>query len=224
MQTFSIILKHEFLLISRNFSKIIQNFLFFFISFTIFFLLSQNQQNQQLEPYLVIDVLLFCLTFSLIISNSDFLAEDFRDGTIEQIIISQPNLEIFVLAKMLANWFIFSLPILITIFPISILLGLKQDHISYFLYALILASFTINFICAFCGSLSVAQNKAPVIAILALPLIIPTLLFACGDSFFSDNFISDEFFQTLKILAGITVLSACLTTLGTAKIIKIVAE
>ncbi|MBU6339759.1 MAG: heme exporter protein CcmB [Rickettsiales bacterium] len=221
---FLAILRNEFLLISRNLSKIIQNFLFFFISFAVFFLLSQNQQNQTLEPYLIVNVILFCLTFNLIISNSDFLSEDFRDGTLEQMIISQPNLEIFVLAKMLANWLIFSLPILIAIFPMALLLGFDPNNIYYFLIILSLASIVINFICAFCGSLSIVKNKAPMIAILALPLIIPTLLFACTDSFFSENFNSDEFYQILKILAGIVVLSGSMSILGTAKIVKIVAE
>jgi heme exporter protein B len=221
---FFAILQNEFLLISRNLSKIIQNFLFFFISFAVFFLLSQNQQNQNLEAYLIVNVLLFCLTFNLIISNSDFLSEDFRDGTIEQMIISQPNLEIFILAKMIANWLIFSLPILIALFPIALLLGFKQDNICYFLIIFALASLIINFICAFCGSLSIVQNKAPMIAVLALPLIVPTLLFSCGNSFFSEEFNSEEFFKILKILSGIVVLSGSISILGTAKIVKIVVE
>ena len=202
MSIFLIILKQEFTLAGTNLAKIFQNFLFFFISFAVFFLISQNQQSQILSPYLTIDAILFCLIFSLIFSNSDFLFEDFSDGTLEQIIISQPNLEIFVLAKILGNWLIFSLPILISIPLISIGIGLNQNFITDFFILTTLASLTINFICAFCGSLSIAQNKAPMIAVLALPLIIPVLLIACGS--FSTTGISDEDFRSaLKILLGI---------------------
>jgi heme exporter protein CcmB len=223
MSIFLIILKQEFTLAGRNLAKIFQNFLFFFISFAVFFLISQNQQNQLLSPYLTIDAILFCLIFSLIFSNSDFLFEDFSDGTLEQIIISQPNLEIFVLAKMLGNWLIFSLPILISIPLISIGIGLNQNFMTDFFILTTLASLTINFICAFCGSLSIAQNKAPMIAVLALPLIIPVLLIACGS--FSTTEISDEDFRSaLKILLGICVFVGSICVLGTTKIIKIVSE
>ena len=113
MQIFWIILHQEFVLAGKNLAKILQNFLFFFISLSIFFLISQNQQNQLSSPFLSIDIILFCLVFSLIFSNSDFLHEDVRDGTLDQIIILQPNLEIFILAKMLGNWLILIMPILI---------------------------------------------------------------------------------------------------------------
>lgn len=223
MSIFLIILKQEFTLAGRNLAKIFQNFLFFFISFSVFFLISQNQQNQLLSPYLAIDAILFCLIFSLIFSNSNFLSEDFSDGTLEQIIISQPNLEIFVLAKMLGNWLIFSLPILISIPLIGIGIGLNQNFITDFFILTTIASLTINFICAFCGSLSMAQNKAPMIAVLALPLVIPVLLIACGN--FSIAGISEEDFgSALKILSGICVFVGSICVLGAAKIIKIVSE
>jgi heme exporter protein CcmB len=223
MHLFLIILKQEFTLAGKNLGKIFQNFLFFFISFAVFFLISQNQQSQILSPFLTIDAILFCLIFSLIFSNSDFLNEDFTDGTLEQLIIIQPNLEIVILAKMLGNWLIFSLPILLSIPLIGIALGLNKEFTTNFLVLITLASLAINFVCAFCGSLSVAQNKAPMIAILALPLIIPILLLTCGN-FSVDGISKDEFYAAFKILLGICIFVGSICVLGVAKIVKIVIE
>lgn len=223
MQIFWIILHQEFVLAGKNLAKILQNFLFFFISLSIFFLISQNQQNQLSSPFLSIDIILFCLVFSLIFSNSDFLHEDVRDGTLDQIIILQPNLEIFILAKMLGNWLILIMPILIFIPFVNLAIGFNQSFTTDFAILAAISSLTINFICAFCGSLGVAKNKSPMIAILALPLIIPILLILCG-SFSSEGISKDDFYEALRILSGICIFIGSICVFATAKIMKIISE
>lgn len=218
MLTFWIILQQEFLMNSKNLAKVFQNLLFFFISFSIFFLISQNQQNQIVAPFLAIDVILFCLIFSLIFSNSEFLYQDFKDGTLEQIIISQPNIEIFILAKMLGNWLTFSLPIILCIPVIGMLIALDKGFMINFFVLILIASLAINFICAFCGSLSMSENKAPLIAILMMPLIIPILLIVCG------NMEETSFYSSFKILIGICVFVGSISVLATAKIIRILHD
>ena len=151
------------------------------------------------------------------------MREDFQDGTLEQIIILQPNLEVFILAKMLGNWLIFSLPISLLILPLGFAIGLNQALTVNFFLLLLLASLAINFICAFCGSLSIAGNKAPMIAILAMPLIIPILLIACG-SLIDVGVQSSDFYLPLKILCGICIFVGTISVMATAKIVKIIAE
>lgn len=224
MLIFFIILQQEFILAGKNLAKIFQNLLFFFIAFSIFFLISQNQQNQLVSPVLAIDVTLFCLVFSLIFSNSEFLYQDFKDGTLEQIILSQPNLEIFILAKMLGNWLIFSLPIILSIPLIGLAVGLNNDLIINFFILILVASLAINFICAFCGSLSLAENKAAMIAILTMPLLIPILLITCGNVASEGFAQGDGFYSSLKILSGICVFAGCVSVIATTKIVKIISE
>lgn len=223
MRIFWIILRQEFTLAGKNLGKVLQNFLFFFISLSIFFLISQNNISQGNSSESLINATLFCLIFSLIFSNSDFLHEDVKDGTLDQIIISQPNLEVYIFAKMLGNWLIFSFPILLSLPLVSVMIGLNQNVAQDFTILTILASLTINFICAFCGSLGVAQNKSPMIAILAMPLVIPILLIACGN--FSGGESSAEIFSSsLKILSGICIFVGSICVLATAKIMKIISE
>jgi heme exporter protein B len=217
MQTFWIIFHHELLLSSRHLGKIFANFLFFLISVAIFLLLSQNQDNQGSTAFYSITVIWFSLLSCLIFSAAEFLKKDFDDGTIEQILTSCDNFEIFVLAKMLANWLICALPILISTFPISALIGLDQEMSVNFLILIFLATLSINFICTFCGSLSVLGNSAPMIAVIALPLIIPILLLAYSGLSFDTS-------ANFKILAGLCIFIGSISVFATAKIVKIAAE
>lgn len=216
MRVFWIIFYHEILLSARQLAKIFANFLFFIISVTIFFLLSQNQENQGSATFYSLTIIWFSLLSAIIFSAAEFLKKDFDDGTIEQLITSVDNFEIYVFAKIMANWMICSLPILLSIFPLSSSIGLNQDFAANLIIAVLLATIAINFICCFCGSLSVLGNSAPMIAIIALPLIIPILLIAYGATI--DNG------SNLKILAGLDVFLGTITIFATAKIVKIAAD
>jgi heme exporter protein B len=214
MQTFWIILKHELQISFRHLGKFLANFLFFLISVAIFLILAQNQQNQ---AFYSTTIIWFSLLSCLIFSSAEFLKKDFDDGTIEQILNSCDNFEIFTLAKMLANWLINCLPILIFTPLILHFLNLNQNFISNFLILFLLASLAINFICSFCGSLSILGNGAEVIAIIAFPLIIPILLIAYSGA-------AGEFLSSFKILLGLVIFLGSISVLASAKIVKIAAE
>ncbi len=217
MSVFWIIFYHEILLFSRHLSKIFANFLFFIISVTIFSLLSQNQDYQGLTVFYSITIIWFSLLSCLIFSSDDFLKRDFDDGTIEQALNSVDNFEIFVLAKMLANWLVSSLPILVSIVPLSLGIGLDQALTTNLILSAFLATLAINFICGFCGSLSILGNSAPMIGVIAMPLIIPILLIAFGC-------LDNESVSGFKILAGLVIFVGSISVFATAKIVKIAAE
>jgi ABC-type transport system involved in cytochrome c biogenesis permease component len=118
---------------------------------------------------------------------------------------------------MLANWLICALPILISTLPISALIGLDHEMSVNFLILIFLATLSINFICTFCGSLSVLGNSAPMIAVIALPLIIPILLLAYSGLSFDTS-------ANFKILSGLCIFIGSISVFATAKIVKISAE
>ena len=128
-----------------------------------------------------------------------------------------PNFEIFVLAKMLANWLINIWPILLATLAISGAIGLDKNLIKNFLLLLFFASLAINFICTFCGSLSALENSAPLIGVLAFPLIIPILLIAYGG-------VAQNDLSALSILLGLSVFIGVIATFASAKIIRIAGE
>ena len=215
MQAFNIIFYQELLLAGRNFSKIIANLLFFVISLAVFFLIAK--ENQDSLTFLTISIIWFSLLCSLIFFNAEFLKQDFQDGTIEQIFRSIDNFEIFILAKMLANWTICALPILVASTIIAIVSKLDQILIYNFIILAFLASIIINFICNFCGSLSILENSAPIIAIIAMPLIIPIILIAHSGVIYND-------IASWKILSGLAIFSGTILVFATAKIVEIALD
>ncbi len=200
MQIFLIIFLQELKLNFRHFEKILANLLFFLIFFSVFSLISQNQQDQGLSGEIFI---WFSLISALIFSNCNFLKQDFDDGSLEQIFLSVENFEIAIFAKMLASWLCNCAAILLAIFLI------KFDA-KFFAIAL-LASLAINFICCFCGALSLSGNNSAMIAVIILPLIIPILLISQGDFYFA-----------IKLLSALTIFSAAISSFATAKIVKII--
>ncbi len=221
MIVFLIILKQELLLSFLNLGKILANFLFFLISVTIFFLLAQNLENKEFTRFYSITIIWFSLIFSLIFSSIDFLKKDFEDGSIEQMLIYCKNFEVFTFAKMFANWLIYCLPIL-ALLPIVALAGnLEWNFIFDFLILAFLSSLAINFICTFCGSLSIGENSASLIGLIALPLIIPIFLIAYSGL---DREGGENFCISCKILSGFVILSGAIASFATAKIVKIITE
>ncbi len=202
MQVFLIIFQQELRLNFRHLERILANLLFFVIFLCTFLLLAQGQQNQ---AGINVIFIWFALLSVLIFSNSEFLKKDFEDGSLEQILLACENLETAIFAKMLANWMVCCAAIL----PIIFLL--KPDF--EFLLIVFLASLAINFLCCFCGSLSILSNSAPIIAVIILPLIIPLLLVTQG-----------EFDVSFKLLCALVILLGAISVFATARIVKIAAE
>ena len=209
MLTFLIVLQQEFILAFRCLARLLASFLFFAISLTVFSLLRQeNQDTNNLQA--VFMSLIFCLIFA----NSDFLKKDFEDGSIEQMLASQHNFEIFVMAKLFANWLLFAIPALIC----SSLLGFDKINKFDFLIILALSSLAINCLCAFCGSLSCLENSASTISLIALPLIIPILLISLT------SLETQDISAIGKILFGLAIFLFFTSSFAIGKIIKIAAE
>ena len=216
MSAFFIILQQELKLSLTNFGKILTNFLFFIILSSIFTILSNNFEVPENNGDYLISIILFCLISSSIFTNSSFLQEDFEDGTIEQIARKIENLESYILAKIINNFIINNLPIII-VAPFIISLNNINLDLWNLTTTLFLTALAINFISCLSGSLCALKNSAPVSAIIMLPLIIPILILSFNQISTPDNYL-------LPTLSAITILSASLSTLASSKITKITLE
>lgn len=194
---FAIILINEISNVIKSHNRAISSFLFFIIFIFIANLLVIDNSN-----FLENEVFFWLAASSAIIFSSDnFLKEEYNNGMLEQMLICCHNFESFIFAKVIANWINYSLPIIIA----SAILKTNWD----FFIITIFATFIINCISCFSGSFSMIGNSSPLMAIISLPLIIPTILIA------SDNEIA------LKILIPLSILTFLLTSFMMAKITKI---
>ena len=213
MEVFKIIFFHELKILFRSRSRIFANILYFFIFSAIFQILSQNFDQNSHSQLFIINTIIALLT-SIIAVNNDFLEKDFRDGSLEQIIIDCQNLEIFVIAKCLANWLSSSFFIALLA---SIILKFSNFEILnfwQFFLVLILNSLSLNFLLALCGSLSMLGGLSSMISIVAIPLSLPILIITSAT-------ISENYALNIKILLALTILIIAISSFACAKIIKI---
>ncbi len=213
MEIFKIIFFHELKMLLKSRGRIIANILYFFIFLAIFQILTQNFDQNLHSQFFIIGTIIALLT-SIIAINNDFLEKDFRDGSLEQIIIDCQNLEIFVIAKCLANWL--SSSFLIALFA-SIILQMsdfKTLNFWQFFLVLILNSLSLNFLLALCGSLSMLGGFVSMIAIIAIPLALPILIITSAT-------MNENFELNIKILMALTAFTISITSFACAKIIKI---
>lgn len=208
---FLLILTHEL----KNPTLFLQNILFFVISCTIFLLISQNQPNQ---AQIFLNITAISLIFSLIFVNSNFLAREFANGTVEQMLILCENFEIYIIAKTLANWLIYALPIAISAF---LLIKITAQPLNPLKTAILLAisSISINFIAAFCATFNLNAKKTAILAIFAMPLIVPILLIALTGLLDEEKFIS-----SLQILIALALFFSVILSFLSAKIVRISSE
>lgn len=213
MEVFKIIFFHELKMLFKFRGRIFANILYFFIFLAIFQILTQNFDQNLHSQFFIIGTIIALLT-SIIAVNNDFLEKDFRDGSLEQIIIDCQNLEIFVIAKCLANWL--SSSFLIALLA-SIILKISNFEILnfwQFFLVLILNSLSLNFLLALCGSLSMLGGFASMIAVIAIPLALPILIITSAT-------ISENYELNIKILLALTILIIAISSFACAKIIKI---
>jgi heme exporter protein CcmB len=213
MEVFKIIFFHELKILFKLRGRIIANILYFFIFSAIFQILSQNFDQNLHSQLFIINTIIALLT-SIIAINNDFLEKDFRDGSLEQIIIDCQNLEIFVIAKCLANWL--SSSFLIALFASIILQISDFETLNFwqFFLVLILNSLSLNFLLALCGSLSMLGGLSSMISVVAIPLSLPILIITSAT-------ISENYALNIKILLALTILIITISSFACAKIIKI---
>lgn len=214
MQLFLIIFYNQILISFRKPSKILANLIFFAI-FVSFFAMVLSPDKSELNPNLMVTIILFSLLFSILIFSGDFLHQDYQDGTLEQIINACSNIEIFILAKMLCNW----LESCIAIILIAILFFYLNGFTNNFYPKLLLLLFitlNVNFICTFCASLVMINSSNLIISIIALPLILPILLIG--------HLAILEQEKLLPSIIALTIFSGGVSVIATAKIVKIALE
>ncbi len=213
MEIFKIIFFHELKILFKSRGRIFANILYFFIFSAIFQILSKNFDQNSHSQLFIINTVIALLT-SIIAVNNDFLEKDFRDGSLEQIIIDCQNLEIFVIAKCLANWLSSSFFIALLASAILKINNFEILNFWQFFLALILSSLSLNFLLALCGSLSMLGGLSSMISIVAIPLSLPILIITSAT-------ISENYALNIKILLALTILIIAISSFACAKIIKI---
>lgn len=195
---FTTLLLHDLKCNFRNISLAVNSCLFFII----FFFTAQLIQSGNINK-IDNNIIFWIILISVILSSShQYLKSDYENGVIEQIILACYNFELYIFAKIIANWILFCLPLII-------IYHLINNDFKFSISAII-ASFSINIICCFSAIFSLSNNSSSLIAIIALPLIIPILL------------IAQNYSLSFSIMLPLAVFLFTILSFSATKLIKII--
>lgn len=109
-----------------------------------------------------------------------FLA-DYEDGSLDQLALSPLSLAWTAATKAFAHWLVVGLPLLVASPLLALLLGLDLSGYGTLVLALLLGTPTLVLIGMVAAALTVgARRGGALLALLALPLDVPVLIFGAG--------------------------------------------
>lgn len=154
--------------------------LFFFIIVVSLFPLGVGPEPQLLRTIAPGVVWVAALLASMLALGRTF-GNDFQDGTLEQLLLTPQPLLLIVLAKVLAQWIVSELPLVLVAPVLGMQFGLSQNTLWIMTLSLLLGTPVLSLIGSIGAALTLGLRAANVlVALLVLPLYIPVLIFGAG--------------------------------------------
>ena len=178
-QGFTTLLRRDLLIAFRQRSDLV-NPLFFFIMVIALFPLGIGPEKSTLEK-IAPGVIWIAALLSTLLSVDSLFRQDFEDGALELALLSPQPLFVLVLGKVVAHWLVSALPLILVSPILSVMLFMDTDNVLATVYSLLLGTPVLSMISAIGAALTVGLRKGGVlIAIIALPLYVPVLIFGTG--------------------------------------------
>jgi len=126
-------------------------------------------------------VLWVAALFAAMLSLDRLFADDFADGTLEQLALAPLPLELTALAKCLAHWIVTGLPLAVLSPALGLLFGLDALSIATLTGSLLLGAPSLSLLGGLGAALTLgARRGGALLALLVLPLTVPVLIFGVG--------------------------------------------
>lgn len=154
--------------------------LFFFVIVVSLFPLGVGPEPQLLRTMAPGVVWVAALLASML-SLGRLFADDHRDGTLEQLLLSAYPLPLLVLGKIVAHWMVSGLMLALISPLLALQFGLSLEATGVLLATLLLGTPLLSLIGAIGAALTVGVRGAGVLlSLLVLPLYVPVLIFGAG--------------------------------------------
>jgi len=116
-----------------------------------------------------------------IVSLARMFAQDYADGSLEQMILAGQPASIIVIGKILAHWLVTGAPITLAAVPISVMFDLGLEPAGTLVAALALGTPALSLVGAVGAALTLGLRGGGVlVTLLVLPLTVPVLIFGAG--------------------------------------------
>ncbi len=151
--------------------------LFFFVIVVTLFPLSIEPEARLLRT-IAPGVLWVAALLASMLSLGRLFAQDYADGTLEQLMLTPQSLYLIVLGKILAQWLVSELPLVLLAPVVGLQFGLSFGTLIVLGGALLLGTPILSLIGSVGAALTLGlRGSGVLVAILILPLYIPTLIF-----------------------------------------------
>jgi heme exporter protein B len=154
--------------------------LFFFVIVVSLFPLGIGPETQLLRSVAPGVVWVAALLASMLALGRLF-SNDYQDGTLEQMLLTPQPLYLLVLGKVMAQWFVSEVPLVLIAPLVGVQFGLASDTLLVLFVSLLLGTPVLSLIGSIGAALTLGLRGGGVlIALLILPLYIPVLIFGAG--------------------------------------------
>ena len=152
----------------------------FFVVATVLFPLGIGPETNVLAR-IAAGVLWCAALFAALLSLERLFAADYEDGTLDLLLLAPWPLELAALAKCLAHWIVTGLPLSLLAPVLGVAFGLDGESLLALGATLLVGTPTLSLIGGLAAALTLGARKSgALLALLALPLCVPTLIFGAG--------------------------------------------
>jgi heme exporter protein B len=152
----------------------------FFVLVASLFPLGVGAEPQLLES-IGPGVIWVCALLAAFLSLPALFAGDYADGTLEQMALSPHPMSGWVSGKIAAHWVASGIPLTLLSPLLALQYGLDGDTVAILACALALGTPLLSLLGAACAALTLgARGAGMLLALLALPLFVPVLIFGAG--------------------------------------------
>lgn len=154
--------------------------LFFFIIVVSLFPLGVGPEMDMLRK-MAPGVLWVAALLATMLTLPRLFGDDYRDGTLEQLVLAPQPLPVTVLGKMAAHWLTSGLPLTLLAPVLGLQFDLSADGLLVLTLALLVGTPSLSAIGAIGAALTLGLRGGGVlVSLLVLPLYIPVLIFGAG--------------------------------------------
>jgi heme exporter protein B len=177
----------------------------FFVVATVLFPLGIGPEANVLAR-IAAGVLWCAALFAALLSLDRLFAADHEDGTLDLLLLAPWPLELAALAKCAAHWIVTGLPLALLAPFLGVAFGLEARSLVALGATLLVGTPTLSLVGGLAAALTLgARRSGALLALLALPLCVPTLIF--GASAVETIAIGEGFATHLAILAALALVS-----------------
>lgn len=173
------IIRRDLLLTVRRQSDIL-NALLFFVIVAALFPLAMGPDKALLRS-MAAGIIWVGALLASVLALGRLFAQDYADGTLEQMLLGAEPLPVIVLAKVAAHWLVSGLPLVLIAPLLALQFGLSAAKTGTLCLSLLLGTPVLSLVGAIGAGLTLGIRGGSVLtALLVLPLYMPVLIFGAG--------------------------------------------